>query len=104
MKGWTGLLVAALIAIGVGIGVAAFTYDKHPMRSHYSMAGEGCAEDSGLGSDQRIDCFDNYRRTMDRSDQKDMWVAAAAGVGAAAIVWLLIHFLVLRPRRKRGEA
>jgi hypothetical protein len=103
---WVKLLLGVVLSVGIFIGMAAFIYDMHPLGGSSSlyMQQEACIERvrySGLSTEP---CYDAYRRASERMDQNERWVAIAAGVGAVALFWLLVHFLYIRPRRRRRGA
>ena len=100
---WVRVFLSLVVSLAIFAGVAAFVADLHPMRPYYSMANEGCAADTGIGSESRLDCYDRYNAIMDRSDGNDRLVAIAAGAAAVALFWLLVNYFYLRPRRRRQE-
>lgn len=102
---WVRLLLGVVVSVGIFIGVAAFVADFHPLGggSRIYMAQQACVERnrySGLSNDS---CYQAADRAQARMDRDERYIAIAAGVAAVALFWLLVHFLYLRPRRRRRE-
>lgn len=102
---WVKLLLGVVLSVGIFVGVLAFVYDAHPLggsQGPYARQ-QACIERnrySGLSSES---CFDDYLRATERIESKEKWIAGAAGAVAVGLLWLLVYFFYLRPRRRRGQ-
>jgi hypothetical protein len=102
MQKWVKILVGVVISLAIFGGVAAAVNDAHPLRSSFDL--EGCTERSRYSSEGSGHCYDEYRRSTDRSDSSDRLLALAVGAAAVGLFWLLANLFYFRPRRRRAGA
>jgi hypothetical protein len=99
------VLLGVVFSVGIFIGMAAFVADAHPLggsQGPYARQ-QACIERNRYSGLSNESCYDEYLRATERIESKERWIAIGAGAAAVALFWLLVHFLYLRPRRRRSE-
>ena len=101
---WVRMLVGVVLSLVIFGGVAAFVSDLHPFGGGGPAYTEQqiCLE-RALDESARATCYDIYYRESDRNYANERLAALVAGAASVGLFWLLVYFLYLRPRRRRGE-
>lgn len=106
MAKWMKVLLGVVLSLAIFAGVAAMTYDMHPLgggADAYARQ-QACLERLQYSETPTSVCYDAYRRESEEVDWNERLVSAGAGAAAVALFWFLLNLLYLRPRRRRSEA
>lgn len=105
MANWMKVALGVLLSIGIFIGIWAWVYDMHPLRSESLYAAQRrCEEENRFRLDGQVDCYASYRRQADAIETKEKWLGAGLGAGGAGLFWLLVYLFYIKPRRRKAAA